>query len=381
MDGAPVVQVDDTLRAFQQLAAAHRRRFAIPVVAVSGSNGKTTTKEMIGRVLSERFRTLVTAGNYNNHIGVPQTLFRLTRRHEAAVIEMGISGLGEMSRLCEIAAPTHGVLTNIGPTHLATLGTLDTVARAKGELLKSLPSDGTAILNADDPFYRQLSSWANGPVLSFGFSRAANVRALRIRLKGPSSSVVSVRLARRRHGFNIRLHVAGRHNIANALAAVATGTALGVGVNRIQAGLARYRPGAMRSEVRHRRGVMILNDCYNANPASVRAALDWLAEIKGTGRSIAVLGEMRELGEAEVEIHREVGRALASSADYLLTTGRLGSELAAGAVEGGMSRDHVVVATDQEELAKRLRALLRKGDAVLLKGSRAAQMERVLEKL
>jgi UDP-N-acetylmuramoyl-tripeptide--D-alanyl-D-alanine ligase len=193
--------------------------------------------------------------------------------------------------------------------------------------------------------------------------------------------VVSVRLARRRHGFNIRLQVAGRHNIANALAAVATGTALGVGVSRIQAGLARYRPGAMRSEVRHRRGVLILNDCYNANPASVRAALDWLAEIKGTGRSIAVLGEMRELGEAEVEIHREVGRAVASRADYLLTTGRLGSELAAGAVEGGMSRDHVVVATDQEELAKRLRALLRKGDAVLLKGSRAAQMERVLEKL
>jgi UDP-N-acetylmuramoyl-tripeptide--D-alanyl-D-alanine ligase len=381
MDGAPVVQVDDTLRAFQQLAAAHRRRFAIPVVAVSGSNGKTTTKEMIGRILSERFRTLVTAGNYNNHIGVPQTLFQLTRRHDAAVIEMGISGLGEMTRLCEIAAPTHGVLTNIGPTHLATLGTLDTVARAKGELLKSLPSDGTAILNADDPYYRQLSSWANGPVLSFGFSRAANVRALKIRSKGPSASVVSVRLPRRRYGFNVRLQVAGRHNIANALAAVATGTALGVGVKRIQAGLARYKPGAMRSEVQRRRGVMILNDCYNANPASVRVALDWLAEIKGTGRSFAVLGEMRELGEAEVEIHREVGRALATRADYLLTTGRLGSELAAGAIQGGMRRDHVVVATDQDELAKRLRTLLRKGDSVLLKGSRAAKMERVLEKL
>ena len=381
LEGVPVVQVDDTLRAFQQLAAAHRRRFSIPVVAVSGSNGKTTTKEMIGRVLSERFRTLVTAGNYNNHIGVPQTLFQLTSRHEAAVIEMGISGLGEMSRLCEIAAPTHGVLTNIGPTHLATLGTMDTVARAKGELLKSLPSGGTAILNADDPFYRRLSSWVKGPVLSFGFSRGATVRALRIQSKGPSSSVVSLRLARHRHGFNIRLHVAGRHNIANALASVAAGIALGVGVKRIQAGLARYKPSAMRSEVRCRRGVLILNDCYNANPASVRAALDWLADIKGAGRSFAVLGEMRELGEREVEIHREVGRVVATRADYLLTIGRLGSELAAGALEEGMSRDHVVVAAAHEELAERLRALLRKGDVVLLKGSRAARMEQVLEKL
>ena len=279
--GMPLVQVDDTLRAFQELAAAHRRRFTIPVVAVSGSNGKTTTKEMIGRVLAERFTTLVTAGNYNNHIGVPQTLFRLTRRHQAAVIEMGISGLGEMSRLCEIAAPTHGVLTNIGPTHLATLGTIETVARAKGELLKSLPAGGTAILNADDPFFERLSSWANGPILSFGFSRRAIVRALRMQSKNPSSSTVFVRLSGRRHGFSLHLNVAGRHNISNAMAAVATGTALGVGVGRIQTGLARYRPAAMRSQVRHRRGATILNDCYNANPASLRAALEWLSEAKG----------------------------------------------------------------------------------------------------
>jgi UDP-N-acetylmuramoyl-tripeptide--D-alanyl-D-alanine ligase len=190
-----------------------------------------------------------------------------------------------------------------------------------------------------------------------------------------------VRVARRTHGFNIHLHVAGRHNIANALAAVATGMALGVGVKRIQVGLARYRPGAMRSEVRRRRGVLILNDCYNANPVSVRAALDWLADIKGTGRSFAVLGEMRELGEREVEIHREVGRVVAMRADYLLTTGRLGAELAVGALEEGMSRDHVMVADAHEGLAERLRALLRKGDVVLLKGSRAARMEEVLEKL
>jgi len=381
LGGMPLVQVDDTLRAFQELAAAHRRRFAIPVVAVSGSNGKTTTKEMIGRVLAERFTTLVTAGNYNNHIGVPQTLFRLTRRHQAAVIEMGISGLGEMSRLCEIAAPTHGVLTNIGPTHLATLGTIETVAKAKGELLKSLPDGGTAILNADDPFFERLSSWTNGTIVSFGFSRRAMVRALRMQSKNPSSSTVFVRLSGRRHGFSLHLNVAGRHNIANAMAAVATGTALGVGVSRIQTGLAGYRPAPMRSQVRHRRGATILNDCYNANPASLRAALEWLAEAKGAGRGFAVLGEMRELGEQEGPVHHEMGRVLASRADYLLTIGRLGAELGAGALEAGMSPDHIVVAKDHEELAERLRDLLRKGDVVLLKGSRAARMERVLEKL
>ncbi len=378
--GVPVVYVKDTLHAFQELAAAHRRRFTIPVVAVSGSNGKTTTKEMIGRVLSERFKTLVTEANYNNHIGVPQTLLRLTARHQAAVVEMGISGLGEMSRLCEIAAPTHGVLTNIGPTHLATLGTTETVARAKGELVKSLPTDGTAILNADDPYFKQLSSWANGRVLSFGFSPRAKVRALRVRSKNALASTVFVKVPGR-GSFSINLRVAGRHNIANALAAVAAGTALGVGVKRIQAGLARYRAGAMRSEVLRRRGITILNDCYNANPTSVRAALEWLREMKGAGRSFAVLGEMLELGEREAAIHHELGRTVAAGADYLLTMGTLGADLAAGALAGGMSRDHVVLSNKHEELGMRLRELLRAGDVILLKGSRAARMERVLEQL
>ena len=199
--------------------------------------------------------------------------------------------------------------------------------------------------------------------------------------KNPSSSTVRVGLSGRRHSFTLHLNVAGRHNIANALAAVATGTALGVGVARIQTGLARYRPAAMRSQVRHWRGATILNDCYNANPASLSAALEWLAEVKGAGRGFAVLGEMRELGGQEAAVHREMGRVLASRADYLMTMGRLGAELGAGALEAGMRADHVVVAKDHEELAERLRALLRKGDVALLKGSRAARMERVLEKL
>lgn len=380
--GAMLIEVDDPLRAYQDLGRAHRRRFVIPVVAVSGSNGKTTTKEMIGGVVSERFDTLMTEGNLNNHIGVPQTLLRLTRRHEAAVIEMGISRLGEMTRLCEIAEPTHGVLTNIGPTHLATLGTVETVAQAKGELLEALPPNGSAILNVDDAFFEDLRGRARGRVISFGYADRADVRALHVASQGASSSRVRVGVRGRSRPFSVRLAVTGRHNVANALAAVAAGVSLGIGAGAIRDGLARYRPVPMRSEVRRWRGVTVLNDCYNANPASVRAALRWLSDLKGTGRTFAVLGEMLELGPGAEQVHRDLGRDLAHhAADYVLTTGVLGAEIAAGALKEGMPADRVVTAPDHAALAGRLRGLIRKGDVVLLKGSRGAAMERVLEEL
>jgi UDP-N-acetylmuramoyl-tripeptide--D-alanyl-D-alanine ligase len=376
-----LIKVDDPLRAFQALAAAHRRRFAIPVVAVTGSNGKTTTKTMIGSILSERFETLITAANYNNHIGVPQTMLRITPRHRAAVIEMGISAAGEMTRLCEIAAPTHGVVTNIGPAHLASFGSLEAVARAKGELLRSLPAEGTAILNADDAFFHELQGLVTSRVLSFGFMKTADVRALRVESDGTSFSIISVGIRGQKRPLSVTLRMAGRHNIANALAAIATGKALGIGAEAIRRGLARCRPAAMRSEVRRWGGVTVLNDCYNANPASVRAAVEWLAEAKGAGRSFVVLGDMLELGEEAVEFHRDVGRGLASRADFVLTTGILGAEIAAGALAGGMAPDHVLTASDHQRLAEKLRALARKGDVVLVKGSRGARMERVLEAL
>jgi len=379
---ALLIEVDEPLRAFQELARAHRRRFDIPVVAVSGSNGKTTTKDMIGAILAARFATLKTEGNLNNHIGVPQTLLRLTSRHEVAVIEMGISGLGEMTRLCEMAAPTHGVLTNIGPTHLETLGDVRAVARAKGEMLDALPADGTAILNADDAFFDELSARARGHVRSFGFSEHADVRALHVELRGPSETVLRVGVRGRTRPFSVTLRVAGAHNIANALAAVATGVSLGAGNGVIHEGLARYRPTAMRSEVCRWRGVTVLKDCYNANPASMRAAIRWLAEVKETGRAIAVLGDMLELGQEAKQAHRDIGLELArQGTDYLLIVGALAAEIAGGALAGGMPADRVIMAKDHAGLAERLQGILRKGDVVLLKGSRGTTMERVLEAL
>jgi len=379
---ALLIEVAEPLRAFQELARAHRKRFDIPVIAVSGSNGKTTTKDMIADILAERFATLKTEGNLNNHIGVPQTLLRLTPRHKAAVIEMGISGLGEMARLCEIAEPTHGVLTNIGPTHLETLGDIRAVARAKGELLDALPAAGTAVLNADDAFYDELCARVRGRVRSFGFSRRADVRALQVDTQGPSSTLLRIGVRDRARPFSVSLAVAGAHNVANALAAVAAGLAVGVGEGAIRAGLARYRPAGMRSEVRRWRGVTVLNDCYNANPASMRAALRWLAETKGAGRAIAVLGDMLELGGETTQAHRDVGvEAARLGVDYLLTVGDLAAGIAAGALGEGMPAGCVITAPDHGVLAERLRGILRKGDVVLLKGSRGARMERVLEAL
>jgi len=379
---ALLIAVDEPLRAFQDVARAHRRRFDIPVVAVSGSNGKTTTKDMIGAILAERFVTLKTDGNLNNHIGVPQTLLRLAPRHEAAVIEMGISAPGELARLCEIAAPIHGVLTNIGPTHLETLGDLRAVARAKGEMLDALPAAGTAVLNADDAFFDELRARARGHVRSFGFSDRADVRALRVETQGPSSTVLHVGVRDGARPFSVSLRVAGTHNVANVLAAVAAGIAVGVSEVAIRAGLARYRPAGMRSEVRRWRGVTVLNDCYNANPSSMQAALRWLADVKGTGRAIAVLGDMLELGCESKQAHREIGgEAVRLGTDYLMTVGELAADIAVGALETRMPADRITVARDHGALAERLREILRKGDVVLLKGSRGARMERVLEAL
>ncbi|HEV8243906.1 MAG TPA: UDP-N-acetylmuramoyl-tripeptide--D-alanyl-D-alanine ligase [Nitrospirales bacterium] len=379
---ALLIEVDEPLRAFQELARAHRRRFDIPVVAVSGSNGKTTTKDMIGVILAARFATLKTEGNLNNHIGVPQTLLRLTAHHEVAVIEMGISGSGEMTRLCEIAAPTHGVLTNIGPTHLETLGDLRAVARAKGEMLDALPAGGTAVLNADDVFFDELSARTRGHVRSFGFSERADVRALHVELRGPSETALRVGVRGRTRPFSVTLRVAGAHNVSNALAAVATGISLGIGEGAIREGLACYRPAAMRSEVCRWRGVTVLKDCYNANPASMRAAIRWLAEVKETGRTIAVLGDMLELGQEAKPAHHDVGMELARHRiDYLLTVGALAAEIAGGAQAGGIPADRVIIAKDHADLAERLQRILRKGDVVLLKGSRGTTMERVLEAL
>jgi len=312
-----LIGVTDTLAALQGLSRLHRLRWVLPVVAVTGSNGKTTTKEMAAEILAGRYVTLKNEGNLNNQIGVPLTLFRLTSAHQAAVLEAGISRPGELKRLCEIALPQVGVITNIGPAHLETLGTLDAVAAAKAELIEALsPSEGVAVLNRDDPYYPLLRSRAPGRVVTFGTDPDADIHMDAIRESGSRvkmtldcrSSVFGIapyldksrRASRRapateRTRVEIDLPAIGRHNAMNAAAAAAAAWVLGCDLEDIRRGLENYRPIAMRLEWTEWEGRTILNDAYNANPASMLAALETLKNFQTQGRRIAVVGDMLEL--------------------------------------------------------------------------------------
>ena len=378
--GALLFGVADPLRAYQQLAAAHRARFTLPLVAVTGSNGKTTTKEMVASVLAARWRTLKTEGNLNNRIGVAQTLFRLNGRHEAAVIEMGVDDMGQTTRLCEIARPTLGLITNIGPDHLEFFKTMDRSAESKAELLAELPADGAAILNADDHYFGLFKKRAGGRLVSFGLAARADVRAEQIEPHGRDGTQFKLVLPGRSRRLLARIRVPGEHNVINALAAAAVGVALDVPGSAIVAGLAKFRPAAMRSQIEMRHGVRIIVDCYNANPASTRAALRLLAESKATGRRIAVLGDMLELGPTTAALHAEVGAYVAQQGiDALIASGPLSLNLAQGARAAGMNAVHE--AADAPAAAAELLTLVQPGDVVLVKASRGMRLERVVEAL
>lgn len=377
-----VLGARDPLFAYQQLATHHRSRFDIPVVAVTGSNGKTTTKEMVASVMAHRWKILKTEGNLNNRIGVPQTLFRLQARHQGAVIEMGVDNLGQTTRLCEIARPTIGVITNIGPDHLEFFGSMEHSAQAKAELLDQLPLNGTAVLNADDGYFDYLASRARCRVVSFGFSPKADVRALDVKPDGRDGTIFRLLLPGKVRHTIVHIHVQGAHNVANALAAAAVGAVLGLPGAVIAQGLARFRPAAMRSQVLVCQGIKIINDCYNANPASMTAAVQLLADTEGAGKRIAVLGDMLELGPGGVQLHEEVGAAVARlHIDDLIACGPLGRHLAEGARRGGMDRAHITEVPDAAAAAAAVRGLARQGDIVLVKASRGMKLEQVVQAL
>ncbi len=376
-----IVRVKDTVRAYQDLAAFHRARFEIPVIAVTGSNGKTTTKEMVANALGQRWRLKKTAGNANNRIGLPRTVLGLTASHQLAVLEFGVDAEGQTARLAEIARPTVGVITNVGADHLEFFGDVDGSARAKAELLAYLPRDGAVILNADDPYYGFFRRRARCPVVSFGFGRRADIRGSDVRRRGARTEFrLHVTGRARAHHLSLRVH--GAHNVLNALAAVAVGHTLGLSVAKAAAGLRRFRPAAMRSQVVSRRGLTVIQDCYNANPDSMKAALTLLRDVGAGRRTIAVLGDMLELGAKARAYHADAG---AFAADCriarLIACGRFGRAMARGAAARGMVRSQIVEARDVRGATRALNRLARVGDVVLVKGSRGMGMERVLEGL
>ena len=380
--GLPLFEVDDTHRGLGALAGFHRRRFRIPVGAVAGSNGKTTTKEMLAAILRTRGPALATEGNLNNEVGVPLTLFRLSGEHRAAVLELGMSAPGELQRLTEMAKPDAGVVTLVAAEHLEFLKDLDGVAEAEGELYRGLLPGSVAVVNADDArCVAQAERVASGvKKIFFGKSAWADVR-----LAGSTSLGVEGQeiFLEGEEGITVRLGFVGEHNAMNAAAAAATARTLGFSFEEISRGLSSARPYAHRSRVvAGVGGITILDDCYNASPASMEAALATLAGLRAgdSGRAIAVLGDMLELGAFEEEAHRGVGRGAQGRVDVAAFFGprSLHSSEEFSSSASSSSSAHF---TEIEPLLAWLRPRLAPGDVLLVKGSRGMKLERVVDAL
>jgi UDP-N-acetylmuramoyl-tripeptide--D-alanyl-D-alanine ligase len=372
-----IIPVQDTLQFLQEFARTHRERFSLPVVGVTGSNGKTTTREMIAAVLQRKGPVLRNAGNLNNHIGVPLTLLQLTREHRSAVIEMGMSGPGEIALLARLALPDTGVITNIGPAHIGFFGSTARVADAKGELLAGLKPGGTAVLNADDAFYTAFRSAFNGRTISFGITNPADVSATDIKQE-PDNVGFTLRSGNEKHF--VHLHAVGVHNVGNALAAAAASLAVGSTLAEAAAGLEAFRPVAMRSELRTVQGRTVIADFYNANPASMEAAIKTLGVLGKNRKAVAVVGDMLELGDAAANLHEQVGRVAAQEGiDCLIAVGEFAGNVLEGAQSAGMPHECSREAASHREAAQLLRELTQPGDVVLIKGSRGMKMEKILE--
>jgi UDP-N-acetylmuramoyl-tripeptide--D-alanyl-D-alanine ligase len=380
-EDAAVMHVPDTLLALQDLARAQRCRFQGTVVAITGSNGKTTVKEMTSAVLQQQLVTFRSPGNLNNHIGLPLTLLQMPLSAEVAVCEMGMNHLGEIRQLCSIAQPHLGVVTNVALAHVGYLGSIEQVQQAKGELIEALDADGIAIVNADDPLTYELGQRAAGRVITFGQGEAAMIRG-RVQADHGFAGV-QCELTINGATWEVRLAIPGVHNVMNALAATAVGVALHIAAPNIVAGLQNYKGMYGRMAIRSgQAGVTLVDDTYNANPESMRAALLFLAGVPGASRRVAVLGDMLELGDAAPALHYEIGAfARQCGVDRLITLGPLSRSLAEGAREAGMAAHQIHCAADRQDALTMLQQLLRAGDVVVLKGSRGMAMEHLVDAL
>jgi UDP-N-acetylmuramoyl-tripeptide--D-alanyl-D-alanine ligase len=374
----PLVLVEDTTRALGRLAAWHRSRFSVPVVAITGSIGKTTVKELTAAVLATRYEVLKPASSFNNQWGLPLTLLRLGPDHGAAVVEIGTNQAGEIATLSAIARPTVGVVTMVAAVHTEFLGTIDGVREEKAALVRALSPAGVAVLNADDARVASMAREAKGRVVTFGRAPGATVRAVGEVTDTDEGLAFTLEAAGRRQA--VSLAFAGRHNVGNALAAAAVGVALELPLDDVARGLAAARPVGGRGVWKRAGEVTILDDTYNASPASVRAALDTLAARRVGRRAVVVLGDMLELGALSDEAHREVGRLVAAlPADEFVGLGRGAGLAVESARAGGLVGAHHAP-TFEDTVAQLLKRLV-PGDVVLVKGSRGMRMERVVDAL
>jgi UDP-N-acetylmuramoyl-tripeptide--D-alanyl-D-alanine ligase len=373
----PVLLADDPVAALQRLAASVRRHWGGRVIGITGSAGKTTTKEAVAQVLASRFRVIKSQGNLNNHLGLPLQLLRLEPEHEVAVIEMGMSHAGEIAALGKIAAPDWGIVTNVGMAHAENFPDGQAgIARAKYELIASLPSTGTAILNCDDPYVAQFGRDFRGKVIYFGAGACAVLRAEEVEPLGLEGTRFWIATADQRAQVHLRLM--GMHNVLNALAAAAAGLASGIPLESCAAALNELAAGEKRGQSEVIFGATVINDCYNSNPAALRAMVDTLATVPAE-RRIVVAGEMLELGPDAAAQHGDCGRYMAKQGvAQVIGVRGLAKEIAAGAAAAGAPASFVDA---PEEAGEWLAANLRPGDVVLLKASRGVRLERALEVL
>jgi UDP-N-acetylmuramoyl-tripeptide--D-alanyl-D-alanine ligase len=378
--GVAAVAVADTTRALGALAAFQRNRVKIPVVAITGSNGKTTTRRMTTLVMGRRFNTLATQGNFNNEIGLPLTLFNLEPDHQVAVLELGMNHPGEMSRLGAICRPTIGMITTVGPGHLEFLGSLEGVARAKGELIARIDPEGTVVLNRDDPLVTALADGCHRQVVFFGTTPDAQVQARNIREE--AQGIAFDLLLPASQTIAVQLRTPGRFMVTNALAAAAAGFLVGVPAPEIKAGLESFVPDKGRLHiVPTPAGVNLIDDTYNANPASMAAAFDTLAALRKEQPGFIVMGDMLELGDQAGALHHSTGKlAAASGATRLYVHGRYADAVRQGALVGGMAASDIFTGAKADIVAD-LTARLSTGHWVLVKGSRGMAMETVVKQI
>lgn len=368
----PYIQVESCEQALKEIAEYYRRQLSIPIIGITGSVGKTSTKEMIASVLSQNYQVLKTAGNFNNEIGLPLTLLRIRQEHQAAVVEMGISNFGEMHRLAKMARPDVCVITNIGICHLENLKTRDGILKAKCEIFDYLNSKSHIVLNGEDDKLSTVQEIKGIRPLFYGAGR--EIYADQIQNCGLKGIKASIHMPQ--GTIEVKIPIPGEHNVYNAMAAAGVGIALGMSLSDIQAGIQQAKTIGGRSNLIETGGLVVLDDCYNANPVSMRASLDVLSH--GLGRTIAVLGDMGELGEDERRLHYEVGAyAAQKQIDVLFCAGDLSEQMARGAEETG--KIQVFHFTDRDTMTKHLLEYLREGDTILVKASHFMEYPKVVE--
>ena len=369
-----IIRVEDTLRAYQNLAANYRKSLSLKVLAITGSNGKTSTKDFAAAVLAHRFRVTKTQGNFNNHVGLPRTMLEATSQDEVAVWEIGMNHPGEVAMLAKLAAPDAAIITNIGVAHIEFMGSREAIAAEKGALAQAVAPDGTVILNADDPFSKKIAVGTRAKVV-FAGTTEGTVRASEITQSATGTDFTILEGA---HRCRAQLPVPGLHMVQNAMLAVAAGRMFGLSLEDCAAGLAAAPLTKARLQIKRIRGVQFIDDSYNANPESMKAALHTLVELDADGKRIAVLGEMRELGEESARGHREVGETAAElGVDQLIAIGDMAAAIAEAARNAGLQNTSIARSTS--EAAELLGDIAASGDLVLVKGSRAARTERVIE--